>query len=109
MSKLMKQNNLEKLTPFERKNCYDCKYCQAALSWWCRNEDAVKYRGTSIPGTNFCKFWEVDWDYVDKKYKTPEFGYVYSSKEKLVMKINNLIKKMRDLFKAVVDAMNHND
>jgi len=42
----------------ERKSCYDCYYCQAAISWWCVNEEASKARGTLIPGTTHCHFWK---------------------------------------------------
>jgi hypothetical protein len=42
----------------ERRSCYDCKFCQAAKSWWCKNEQAIETRGTSIPGVIHCPFWE---------------------------------------------------
>jgi hypothetical protein len=42
----------------EKKNCYDCRSCKAAVSWWCINKGAVKFRGTAIPGVNNCQFWE---------------------------------------------------
>jgi hypothetical protein len=41
-----------------QKRCFDCKHCKAAVSWWCTNKDAAKYRGTSIPGVRNCQFWE---------------------------------------------------
>lgn len=42
----------------EKKECYDCKHCQAAISWWCYNKEAINWRGTRIPGTSNCKYWE---------------------------------------------------
>lgn len=41
-----------------KRNCYDCKHCKAAVTWWCTNKEAIKLRGTLIPGTQNCKFWE---------------------------------------------------
>ncbi len=86
---------LRKLTPFERKNCYDCKWCQASIGWWCRNDEVAKARGTRIPGVNFCFGWKPDWDYIDEKYKKPEFGYqrVLTRWEKFVRWWQRLFKK----------------
>ncbi len=42
----------------ERRSCNDCVYMQAAISWWCVNEDACKAHGTSLPARKDCKFWE---------------------------------------------------
>lgn len=36
----------------------DCRHLKAALSWWCTNPNAIKYRGTSIPGVKGCPFFE---------------------------------------------------
>ena len=30
----------------------------AAISWWCVNDDAVKYRKSNFPGISGCSFWE---------------------------------------------------
>ncbi len=40
------------------KGCFDCFFCQAAVSWWCINHKAIKFRGTHIPGIVGCSFWE---------------------------------------------------
>lgn len=42
-----------------KKRCFDCAHCQAAMSWWCVNEEAVAYRGTARigEGVHSCKFW----------------------------------------------------
>ena len=42
----------------EQKRCYDCFYMRGACSWWCKNEEAIKFRGTRIPGVRECKFWK---------------------------------------------------
>lgn len=41
-----------------KKACYDCYHNQAAMSWWCRNEEAVEYRRTAIPNIYGCPFWK---------------------------------------------------
>ncbi len=41
-----------------RKSCRDCRYKQAAVSWWCVNEGAIENRGTQIPGVRNCPHWE---------------------------------------------------
>lgn len=40
-----------------RRSCYDCASCQAAVSWWCADEEAKRVRGTSIPGVTGCPYW----------------------------------------------------
>ena len=45
-------------TPEQRKSCYDCKYLKGYVSLWCKNEQAIEHRGTSIPGCIHCPFWE---------------------------------------------------
>lgn len=41
-----------------KRACYDCRHCKAAVSWWCKNPDAVAWRGSSIPGVHNCPFWD---------------------------------------------------
>ena len=41
-----------------RKACKDCRFLKGAVSLWCKNEDAVKWRGTAIPGVYDCQFWQ---------------------------------------------------
>jgi hypothetical protein len=62
-------------SPFEKRSCYDCSHLFARVSWWCGNEEAVKARGTAIPGCIHCTFWKPDFSHIDDKYKTPENGY----------------------------------
>lgn len=42
----------------ERRSCFDCFHCQAAVNLWCTNENAIKDRRTSIPGVIKCPHWE---------------------------------------------------
>ncbi len=62
-------------SPFERKGCYDCKHLTAALSWWCGNKNAIKARGTRIPGVIHCPYWDPAWGYIHTEFKTTENGY----------------------------------
>lgn len=39
------------------KCCSDCYWCQAALVFWCMNDEACKTRGTKIPGIKKCTYW----------------------------------------------------
>lgn len=45
------------LNPYDRKACFDCKFCVGFVNLWCRNEDAIKVRGTQIPGVMLCPFY----------------------------------------------------
>lgn len=47
------------MPPEEKRSCYACKYMKSALSWWCGNDEAIKARGTSIPGCIKCSYWEL--------------------------------------------------
>jgi hypothetical protein len=40
------------------RSCFDCYYCQAAVTWWCVNKKATSYRGTAMPGCTKCPYWE---------------------------------------------------
>lgn len=42
----------------EKRSCFDCKHCKAAVSWWCYNQEAVIHRGTALPTAFQCKYWE---------------------------------------------------
>lgn len=42
----------------EKRSCSDCRHMQAAVSWWCQNENAIKARMTKIPGVHGCPYWE---------------------------------------------------
>lgn len=40
-----------------QRRCYDCRHCKAAVGWWCKNAEAVAWRGTNLPGVRDCPFW----------------------------------------------------
>ena len=42
----------------ERQGCPDCRFRLAHVSWWCHHEEAVKRRGTKMPGVKGCQFWK---------------------------------------------------
>lgn len=72
----MSKEEFAAVSPFDKKSCYDCNNLKSALSYWCGSKEAIKARGTSIPGCTKCPFWEVDWSMIEDKYKTEENGYV---------------------------------
>lgn len=71
----MSDEEFKAVSPFEKRSCYDCRFCKSVLSNWCTNKNAIKARGTRIPGVIKCPYWEVDWGYVKPEYKTEENGY----------------------------------
>ncbi len=81
------------VSPFERKHCADCAFLVGYVNWWCRNEEAIKFRGTKIPGVVKCPFWSPDWKHIDKKYKTAENGYVYSKWGKFKNRLSAIFNK----------------
>ena len=59
----------------ERGSCHDCRHCQAAVTWWCVNEEARERHGTSIPGGIKCLFWEPgftmkDFTWLQRTFRT---------------------------------------
>lgn len=40
-----------------QRRCYDCYHLRGAVTWWCKNNEAVEWRGTAIPGVHNCPFW----------------------------------------------------
>jgi hypothetical protein len=72
----MKETILKgRLPNSKRRACFDCIHCKAAINWWCTNDEAVKFRGTAIPGTINCKFWEPVRLYSQLKWWEKLFGY----------------------------------
>lgn len=49
-----------KKTGEEKRGCAWCKHCQPKINWWCENKEAIKQRGTSIPGIIQCPFFDFD-------------------------------------------------
>lgn len=37
--------------------CYDCAHLRGYVTWWCTNQAAIDWRGTSLPGVYRCWFW----------------------------------------------------
>lgn len=54
----MSDEEFQSVPPEIKRSCYDCAFCKPALSWWCTNKEAIKLRGTSIPGIIKCPYWE---------------------------------------------------
>lgn len=94
----LSKEEFKNISPFEKKSCYDCTYCKPAVTLWCRNEEAVKARGTAIPGVIKCPFWEPDWKYIKDKYKTEENGYKIKPKEIIIMENTNNLKPKKESF-----------
>lgn len=89
--KEMKGAEFRDAHPFVKRNCADCAWCVAAMSWWCHNEEIIKMRGTRIPGISFCPGWEPRWSDIPKKYHRPEYGYVPTWWERFVERFKTLI------------------
>jgi hypothetical protein len=92
------KNELDKMTPFEKKSCYDCGHLTAALFMYCTNKDAIKSRGTTIPGCVKCPYWKPDWSMISKEYRTKENGYVAPS-EKIEIATKNFIERIKLFFR----------
>jgi hypothetical protein len=93
----MSDEDFKDVSPFEKRSCYDCAHLTSALSWWCGNDEAIKFRGTRIPGGIKCLYWEPDWSMIDTKYKTIENGYL-STNDHLKLMINYYWLKIKGLF-----------
>lgn len=63
------------ISPFEKKSCADCSNITTVLSMWCNDINAIKERGTRVPGCIKCPYWKPDWDKIDSIHKTSENGY----------------------------------
>lgn len=74
--KAMSKEEFAAVSPFEKRSCYDCIHLESTLHWWCSNKEAIKVRGTSIPGCIKCSFWKPEWRMIDKQFKTQENGYI---------------------------------
>lgn len=42
----------------KKRACYDCRFCRAAVTWWCMNKTARHRRQTGIPNAINCLDWE---------------------------------------------------
>lgn len=52
------EEEFKNIPPEEKRSCYDCTHMKGYISWWCTEKQAIKARGTSIPGCIKCPFWE---------------------------------------------------
>lgn len=84
------------ISPFDKRSCYHCNDLKSALSHWCGNKEAIKARGTSIPGCVKCTYWTPNWDYIDEKYKTEQNNYVKPPIIEIKDNNNNIINKWYD-------------
>lgn len=75
-SEMTNEEKLAVLTPFERKGCLDCAHVVPAMDMYCGNIAAENARGTNAIGCIGCAYWEPNFDYIDVKYRTAEYGYV---------------------------------
>ena len=53
----MSDEEFKAVPPEQKKSCYDCDHLKSVISWWCTNPNAIKARGTRIPGVIKCPFW----------------------------------------------------
>lgn len=76
---MMYEAIMESGTPdSDNKSCFDCRSCRGAVSWWCKNSDAVEWRGTSIAGVTQCPFWTPVRDIKSLSFFDKIFGdFVY--------------------------------
>jgi hypothetical protein len=54
----LSDKEFQKLDPSIKRNCATCAFLKGTLSLWCTNKNAIKDRGTGIPGIIFCPYWE---------------------------------------------------
>lgn len=64
----MPDEEYEKVSPFIKKRCLECKYLRGGLSWRCTNKEAIKLRGTDVPVVILCTCWKPNLEYIDKQY-----------------------------------------
>lgn len=72
-------NSYDSETPFERKSCYDCAHLKPTISWWCTCKEAIKARGTQIPGCIHCPYWSPDWSMIKREPIPYEEKYGYEN------------------------------
>lgn len=77
--------------PFIKKTCGHCASLVSRISWWCAEPEAIKARGTRIPGCCFCPYWTPNWSQIPEKYKKPEYGY----KGNVFKRFVRLLKKLK--------------
>lgn len=108
----MSDKEFRAVSPFEKKSCYDCKHVKCALSWWCSNEDAIKARGTRIPGCIKCTYWEPDWDMIGAVFKTSANGYKKKIIRTIVTRVDERpltrLEKCKESIKKFIHNIKYN-
>lgn len=54
----MTEEEWDRVPPEQKRSCHDCRHLKAKVSWWCTLKEAIRWRGTRIPGGCLCPFWE---------------------------------------------------
>lgn len=54
---------------YSERNCAYCKFLKPRITWWCNNEEAIRARGTAIPGVIHCPHWRPDKKYIIKQIR----------------------------------------
>lgn len=54
---------------YKQRNCTHCRFLVAYVNWWCGSEDAIRDRGTNIPGECNCRHWKPDKKYIRQRIK----------------------------------------
>lgn len=81
---LMSDEDFKSISPFEKRSCHDCGYLKSALSLWCGNKEAIRDRGTSIPGCIKCPYWKPNFKRIKNKISNLSlWNYVYDEAKKL--------------------------
>lgn len=73
------------VNPSIKRSCYDCNHITTALNYWCGNEEAIKDRGTRIPGCIRCPYWEGSQSAINEIVsRNPSFMQISNIKRWLV-------------------------
>jgi hypothetical protein len=57
---MITKSEVDKEPPEVLRSCHDCKFLVGYVNLWCKNEKAVKARGTAIPGVIHCPYWQSE-------------------------------------------------
>ncbi|MEK6825782.1 MAG: hypothetical protein AABY00_03275 [Nanoarchaeota archaeon] len=79
-------------TVFQRKGCDRCLFLEGAVSLWCTNKEAVRERGTNIPGVRHCSYWQ------------PHYGHLTKEERATVGQEGYSVPSLLDKIKLILDA-----
>ena len=82
--KALTDEEWESYKPWETKTCGYCKFMTHGISWWCSNEEAIRARGTCIPGVCLCSFWSLDKKYYKHCQRAKVMEIIKKTKRKLI-------------------------